>query len=143
VRREPAPGDALLGPWPLAAGLLVLGNDLWLKIHYPGLLSGKLSDLGLCFLFPVFLLALLEWGRFLTGRGLCRGPVWVLGASAAGASYFAGLQLLPGLAWLHVRALSLLFPWSGFVVTPDPSDLWTLLCVPLAAGYLLHRRPGG
>ena len=140
MRRESAPGDVLLGFWPLAAGLLVLGNDLWLKIHHPGRLSGKLSDLGLCFLFPVFLLALAEWGRFVVGRGLCRGPGWILTVCGVGAGYFAGLQLVPEVARLHVWALSTLFPWEGFVVTPDVGDLWSLLCVPLAAGYLSRWR---
>lgn len=141
------PGAALLHPAPAAAFALVALNDLWLKPHHPGWLSGKLSDLGLCFLLPVFLVALWEWGawllcrlrgrgRWLAGRGV------ILGACGLAAGYFAALQLLPAAAALHVGILGALVPSVRFVVTPDPSDLLALLTTPVAWLYLI-RRPSG
>ncbi len=140
------PGAAMLHPAPALAFAVVALNDLWLKPHHPGWLSGKLSDLGLCFLLPVFLVALWEWGAWIVAR-LRGGGAWgggggvSLGACLLASGYFAALQLLPIAAVLHVEALGLLAPGRGFAVTPDPSDLWALVSTPLAFLHLV-RRPG-
>ncbi len=146
LRAASYPGAAMLHPAPALAFGLVALNDLWLKPQHPGWLSGKLSDLGLCFLLPVFLVALWEWGAWLVarlrGRGGWRpGRSVVLGACLVAAGYFAALQLLPVAAVLHVEALSMLVPGRGFAVTPDPSDLLALVTTPLAYLHLI-RRPG-
>jgi len=139
------PGLALLHPAPAVAFALVVLNDLWLKPHHPGWLSGKLSDLGLCFLLPVFLVALWEWGAWglyrLRGRGLWRAGAAVNGgACLLAAGYFAALQLWSGAAVLHVTVLHRLVPGRGFAVTPDPSDLMALIIVPVAFFHLYRRR---
>jgi hypothetical protein len=146
-RATGTPGAALLHPAPAAAFALVALNDLWLKPWHPGWLSGKLSDLGLCFLLPVFLVALWEWGAWVVVRLRRRGR-WAagrgvkLGACGLAAGYFAALQIVPAAAELHVAVLGALVPTVRFVVTPDVSDLIALLITPLAWLYLGRRLPG-
>lgn len=138
---RPVPGDVLLHAAPLAAALLVAFNDFFLKLVHPGFLSGKLSDLGLCFLFPVFVSAVLEWGAwalvdlprsrpFVRRRGLLRAGVLL------GALYFVALKLLPAAAAWHVAALHALVPGRRFRAVADPTDLWCLPMVGLAWWYL-------
>ena len=62
------PGAMLLHPWPLAAALCLVVNMMWLRPHRPGVISGKLSDFGICFLLPVVLAATCEWVLFVLGR---------------------------------------------------------------------------
>jgi hypothetical protein len=50
----------LLHPVPLAAVGVLLLNDHWLKQAYPGVLSGKLSDVAGLLFFPLLLQALWE-----------------------------------------------------------------------------------
>ena len=137
----------MLHPAPALAFALVAVNDLWLKAHHPGWLSGKLSDLGLCFLLPVFLVAVGEWGAWVVWRLRRRGH-WraglgpILLACVVAGAYFAALQLWPVAAVVHVRALHALAPGRGYAVTPDPSDLLALIAVPLAFLHLARRRGG-
>lgn len=62
MKRNPAPGAALLHPWSLAALALLLLNDQLLKRVWPGVISGKLSDFAGVLLLPVWLHALVEVG---------------------------------------------------------------------------------
>ncbi len=128
-------GDILLRPAPVAALGVVVLNDLWLKPHHPSLLSGILSDLALCFLVPLLCMAAWEWVRWLVRRPAEAG-LWVRGLGCGvTALYFAGLQLLPSVASLHVTALETAFPSRNFGVTPDPWDLAALIMVPVAWRY--------
>lgn len=67
-RRERTPGDLLLHPAALVALAVVIFNDRVLKIHYPGVVSGKLSDFAGLVYFPLFLVAALELLRRLVRR---------------------------------------------------------------------------
>jgi hypothetical protein len=116
---------------PALGAALIAVNDLWLRRHGPGWLSGKLSDVGICLLFPVLLLATAQWLAWAT-----RWSRWRLSAPAAAAlacliagAYFAGLETIPALALWHSRTLTALF---GLAVHPtaDATDLLALLALP-------------
>jgi hypothetical protein len=130
VRPRPIPGEFLLRPEPLAAAALIALNDFWLKPRHPGVLSGKLSDVGLCFLFPVLVAAVVEWVLRLATLRIAFAPrrgVYVL-SSCLAAAYFILIKAFPWGAQLHVQMLSWLFPSRSFAATADPTDL---LCLPL------------
>jgi hypothetical protein len=127
------PGAAMLGAVPALGAALIAVNDLWLRRHGPGWLSGKLSDVGICLLFPVLLLATAQWLAWATRWS----PRWRPSAPAAAAlacliagAYFAGLETIPALAIWHSRTLTLV----GLAVHPtaDATDLFALLALPVA-----------
>ena len=124
------PGDFLLRVEPMGAAALVVFNDFWLKPRHPGVLSGKLSDVGLSFLFPVLVAAVLEWAlRLVTiGRPFApRRSVYVVSAWVA-AGYFVLIKAFSAGARLHVELLSALVPRYRFSAVADPTDL---VCLPL------------
>lgn len=142
--RHPIPGELLWHPLVLSAAVVIAINTFYLKVHYPGWWSGKLSDFGLCLFLPVWLFALFEWVTF--ARSRIRGTPWrprssnrvALVCCAMAGAYFSALQLWPFWADFHVAWLSLLVSGTYFEVTPDPTDL---LALPfLAPAYLLVRR---
>ena len=135
----------MLRPEPLAAAALIAFNDFWLKQRHPGFLSGKLSDVGLCFFFPVLIAAVLEWALRLSSWRKPFAPrhgVYVTSAWL-GAAYFVFIKALPAGARLHVAILSAIFPSHRFVATPDPTDLLCLPLVLVAFRFLVRvsRRP--
>jgi hypothetical protein len=66
------PADALLGPVPLIAILILVANDHWFKSMWPGVVTGKLSDIaGLAF-FPFVPLGFWELALWAARRW--RGP---------------------------------------------------------------------
>ncbi len=89
VRREHA-AEWLLSPTFLAAVLLLLLNDHWLKQAYPGWLTGKLSDFAGLFFFPTLLVSLSE---LCVARPLERRQPALLVAGALTAVAFAALKL--------------------------------------------------
>ena len=123
-------------PLPLGAVVLMVVNDRVLKARFHNAVTGKLSDLAICFFLPLFCSALL-------------GIVWqshsrlrlVLGASLA-AFVFTAREIWIG---FQVPFLALLRKLGGplglghFTLTMDWSDLWALLMVPLAVGYGWRR----
>jgi hypothetical protein len=62
------PGDLVLHPLSLASLVLLIVNDHFLKEHYGGPLTGKLSDIGGLVFFPVLLVSAIEVVRFAVGR---------------------------------------------------------------------------
>ena len=82
MKRNHAPGAALLHPVTLTALCLLALNDHVLKRVCPGLLTGKLSDLAGVVLLPVFVHGLLElaaagiWRRPFSAT---RGDRWLIG----------------------------------------------------------------
>jgi hypothetical protein len=126
------PGDFLLRPAPLGSALLIAGNDFWLKAHAPGVLSGKLSDVGLCFFFPLLLASAAEWLTWLVDRA--RGasftprPVIARASVALAALYYTSLELSSSVAQLHVALLSALLPGHRFAAVADVTDL---VCLPI------------
>lgn len=138
VRRVPA--EFLLRPEPLAAALLIAFNDFWLKPRHPGVLSGKLSDVGLCFLFPILVAAVLEWALrliafrkpFAPRRGLYVTSAWLA------AAYFALIKTFPAGSRFHVELLTALLPSHRFSATADWTDLVCLPLVVVAFRFLVR-----
>lgn len=56
--------NILLNPTYIGAVLLLFANDFWLKLAFPGFVTGKLSDIAGVFAFAVFLMALFPAHRY-------------------------------------------------------------------------------
>jgi hypothetical protein len=138
-------GEALSGWAPLCAVALILFNDFWLKPRHPGFCSGKLSDVGIAFLLPLFIVAAWEWGRAALGRLVGRpflpaGRAVTLGACILATLYYACMELWPAFGRFHAAWLETLCPWFHFRAgTADPTDLGALLVLPLAWLWLTRR----
>jgi hypothetical protein len=135
------PGRRLLSAAPLLAALLIVVNDLWLKRWHPGLVSGKLSDVGLGFFFPVLLATSLEWLTFAIARLRRRAwrslPAWADGgACVVAAAYYTLLKCWPAASAMHALWLARLFG-RPFAAVSDVSDL---VLLPLFAGAYLYLR---
>ena len=123
-------------PAPLLAVALMVVNDRMLKPCFHNAVTGKLSDLAICFFLPLFTSALL--GLIWRGRDRAR----VLMGSGLATFVFCGQEIWPGFQRLFLGALHVLgspFGLRHFVLTSDPSDLWALLMVPVAVSYGWRR----
>jgi hypothetical protein len=135
VRLPPIP--ELTRPFPLGAVALLALNDHWLKRAWPGLVTGKLSDLCGCFVLPLFVSALLAClTRWPLARRLAAG-------AAVTVVFFAALKVSPAVADAVAHALDL--SWTGLTglrsrIVADPSDLVALPCALLAVAW--GRRAG-
>lgn len=145
---KPHPGGALLHPLPAFAALLILWNDFWLRAHHPGFWSGKLSDLGICFLFPILLAATGElltwcWARVRRRAWAPPGLAFHLCACLFAAAYYSALELSPQAGLLHELWLGAVFgPLTGRSFragTADPTDLMALVLIPLSLLFLRSR----
>ncbi|MCU0655515.1 MAG: hypothetical protein MUF64_09575 [Polyangiaceae bacterium] len=141
----------LLHPAPLVALAVLVVNDHLLKIHTPGLMTGKLSDLAGLVYFPLLLFAALGG---LTGR-VGRGGL--VGCVVATGVVFGAVKVEPAATEVYRRGLGALqWPWwalRGWLeggelpgllrveAVTDPTDLVALpmLLVPLWLGL---RRTG-
>lgn len=132
------PGAALASPAAIASAALIVANDLWLKRHHPGLVSGKLSDLGLCVFLPLFLAAVIEWALHVVGRRVAVNAL----ACVLAASYFAAVKLVPAATRAHVECLSLFVPRWHFRAVTDPTDLVCLPAITIA-WWTMRRSPSG
>ncbi len=134
----PIAGDGLLHPVVLAAiGLLVI-NDHFLKAAWPGLVTGKLSDLAGLLFFPLLLQALWEVGLTVIGRPHAPSRLVLVVSIVVTAVVFSVVQLVP----LAADAYSQLLGQAQWVVasllgragsepvpvqvTADPTDLIAL-----------------
>jgi hypothetical protein len=139
------PGAALLGIWPFIAAAALAFNVFYLRRHHRGFISGKLSDVAINFLLPIFLVSAAEWllallrlvGARVEPRVGLRG-IWI--ACLASALYFTLLKAWPPFTAVH-RALlthldALLGGGRSFRNLADPTDLVALVTVPLSALYL-------
>lgn len=99
-------GQSLLDPWLCAAMLLLLVNDHVLKHHYPGVITGKLSDVaGLAF-FPAFLQALVEvFGR---RAALRQSRRLLVATTLLTVAVFSAIKLLPAAGEAYRVALGAL-----------------------------------
>lgn len=127
----------LFAPLPLAALALLIANDRWFKPAFHSALTGKLSDMAICFLLPLFLSELL-------GILFCVSPRRRLPAGAlVTALLFAGLEVVPPFTRWTLDLLHELGPFIGinrpFRMTSDWTDLFCLLLVPLAVVYGRRR----
>jgi hypothetical protein len=131
------PAEVLLHPVSLGATALYVLNDWWLKAHWPGVLSGKLSDVAGMVVLPLTLLALLELAA---RRPL--GSRWLLALILLTMAGFSATELFPAAesAWCWSWG-SMQWPfrasWAllqGHAVPPvrpvvawaDPTDLLTV-----------------
>jgi hypothetical protein len=145
--------EAFLHPMVLASLVVLVVNDHWGKARWPGLVTGKVSDIAGLVFFPVLLAGLLG----LLFDGVCRvsrrggdpAPVaLVRWASLATAVGFTAVKSSPtvaawysdALGWIQwpVRAAVALVTGGGvpdhtaIVVRADPWDLLTLPAVLVA-----------
>lgn len=108
------PTRALLAPsWLAALALLAINDHVW-KDAWPGLITGKLSDLAGLYAAPALLASVLVV-RGRTGLRACHVAIGVV---------FAAIKLSPwaAAAWAGLLA-GLGWPWA---ITVDPSDLLAL-----------------
>jgi hypothetical protein len=148
-------GEGLLSPWVLGCVLVLVLNDHVLKRAYPGVVTGKLSDVaGLAF-FPVFLQALVEVASCSSARFRdSRRVLWV--ATLATVLVFCWVKLTPlgaetyraglGLLSWPLRALQAWLsgreglPGTRVMLTRDVTDLWALPAALLALWLDTARR---
>lgn len=113
---------------------------MWLKPAFHSELTGKLSDVAVCFVMPLFLSELLGIAfRWPAARRLWAGAI-------ATASIFTALEVVPPVTGLALVWLSAVGPYLGisgrFQMTRDWTDLFCLLLIPLAVAYGKARLTG-
>ena len=137
--RSPRYGE-FFAPLPLAALALCIVNDVWLKPAFHSALTGKLSDVAVCFFMPLLLSELLGI--------VCGWPPRrrLLAGAIVTASLFAALEVVPPFTRLVLSCLDGVGPYLGihrrFRMTSDWTDLACLLLVPISFiyGHLRLRR---
>ncbi len=122
-------------PLPLAAVLIMALNDHLLKYHFPGIITGKLSDFSGVFYLPIFLLALIT--TIDEALGLKRFNIsssWALGAIL----FKDLLMFLVKLSPSSCRVIEGFFDNHIFPIylTPDPTDLVSVIVNPLTYFHL-------
>jgi len=132
------PLPEFIAPLPLAAVALMAVNDHWAKPTFHNALTGKLSDVAICFFLPLYVSALLalvtRWPRAVrTGLG-----------AAFTALLFTAIKVSQPAADLFCRVLGpvggLLLGRTGFRSWADPTDL---LALPLVLAAVLYSRSRG
>jgi hypothetical protein len=130
------PMPELLAPLPLAAVALLAFNDHLAKAAWPGLVTGKLSDVAGCFVLPLLVSALLALlTRWSPARRLLLG-------AAVTTLLFTAIKLSPAAADIVATALGALGRLVGggeSRIVTDPTDLLALPFVGLAVTYGRHR----
>ena len=118
-------------PLPLVAVALLALNDHFLKARFHNLLTGKLSDLAICFFMPLFLSASLEPVARLSLR------MRLTAGTLATVTIFAALKLSPAADRVYCRALDAAWSWAGlrFHAVADATDL---VCLPLVAAAFFY-----
>jgi hypothetical protein len=128
-------------------------NDHGFKVHLPGWWSGKLSDVAILVVGPLFLQGLWEHSNNLLGRPWGPSSRVLAAAVAVTVVAFCLEKTVPWATALY-RVLwgTLRWPWDALVgvlwgvgvprwapvaAVRDPSDLWTLPSVALCA--VVHR----
>lgn len=126
-----------MAPLPLLAVAAMAANDFWLKRAAPGLVSGKLSDVAICFFLPLYISALLG----LVHPGHMR--VRVLAGAVVTAALYSALNVSQPVADVFARLLT----WLGRPLGLPPSraiadagDLLVLPVVLLSVWYGVTRR---
>lgn len=135
-RPNPRSGE-FFAPLTLAALALMVVNDVWLKPAFHSAMTGKLSDVAVCFVMPLFLSELL--GLAFSVRPVVR--LWI-GAIVTGAVY-AAQEVVPPFTRFALDALRAIGPVIGikgrFVLTSDWTDLFCLAVIPFAFAYGSRR----
>jgi len=157
-KRTAMPGDLLLHPVAIAAMLVVIFNDRYLKVYHAGFVSGKLSDFTGLIYFPLFLVSVAEislWIRARLSKSSNHQGNWQLGSGAVDSIVAVtgiiftlaklwdpaaiGYSVVFGVVWWPVDALASLSGGAGWPpvgrlsLTQDPLDLVALpmLLVPM------------
>jgi hypothetical protein len=133
----------LLSPIFLVALAALIVNDHFIKGHFPGVISGKLSDVAGLIFFPILLVAVAELGALgLPGRPFATAR-WFLYAAAITAVGYVGVKytFIGQHLYLNINQ------WIASVIDPsgaltprrivvDPWDLLPLmaLVIPVIAG---------
>jgi len=122
---------------------VLIVNDHFIKAHFPGVISGKLSDVTGLIFFPILLVALAELGALVLPRRPYATSRWFLYASAITATVYIGVKYisygqqlyLTGSQWI-ASAISTLGAATPQRSVVDPWDLLPLLAlvIPVIAG---------
>lgn len=140
--RGRAPGDLLVRPPAVVALMVLIVNDHVLKPRWPGLPSGKLSDIaGLVFL-PLLVISVYEVARAAVRRPWRVGDRGVLAVVAVVAIGFAATKLSTAVAATYGDVLGWLrWPvtghWGHVAISRDPTDV---LCTPVAIAVWIESR---
>lgn len=145
---RPVPADGLLHPFSLLALVVLLLNDHVLKAAWPGLVTGKLSDVAGLVVFPLVVVA--AWEAVLGAISRWRGPtarplalavvatgfglafVKTTPSAALAAGWLLGLgQWLLSLP-IHLVAGTPMAPVVPTAIVVDPTDLLALPCLAIA-----------
>ncbi len=132
MKRPVPPLIEFFAPLPLAAVVLLGLNDHFWKIRFHNELTGKLSDIAVCFILPLYVSAVLglvrPWpikARLLVGSIVTALAFVLLELSDVAGSLFARLIITLGAPFGTFRV----------ALTRDPTDLFTLALIPLACWY--------
>jgi hypothetical protein len=134
VRRRRTPGDLLVRPLAVVALMTLIVNDHIIKPRWPGLLSGKLSDIaGLVFL-PLLIVSVYEVTRAAAHRPWQMGRRGVVAVAVAVVIGFAATKLSTAVAAGYGDVLGwlrwpLIGHWSQVSISQDPRDV---ICAPAA-----------
>jgi hypothetical protein len=136
-----SPGEGLLHPVAGAAVALLILNDHVGKVHWPGLVTGKLSDVAGMVFFPLLLQALLEMGWVAVGRSAPPSARLLACCVVLTGCAFVAVKILPPFnellewAWGWLQAPAAMTSGAGIrptVFTMDPTDLLALPVLALA-----------
>lgn len=146
-------GGLLLHPVALGATVLLWVNDHHLKATFPGVVTGKLSDLCGMIVFPLFLTGALELLAHLARRRVRVGVRGMGLAVLATGAVFTAIQLSPVAAAAYRWAFGVRWWIEGWLLrgatdlpavhhTMDPTDLVALPCllVPVWLAACRQRR---
>jgi hypothetical protein len=151
----PLMAEALLGPAVVPALVVLVVNDHVLKVRWPGIVTGKLSDAAGLVILPVVLVAMIEGIRivFRSQHPTARGRELALAACLSAAAFTAvktsawvAAAYSDALGWVQwpVRSAAALVTGgappghSPVTVLADPSDLLALPAI--AIGVLAAQR---
>lgn len=144
---------ALLSPMVASALVLLFVNDRWLKYRWPGLVTGKLSDVAGLVFFPILLAGLVEVVvRYFGRRTPALGTLYA--STALTALVFAVVKLSStaasvysdALGWIQWPVRAVVAVVAGHPVPPHVpilvrADPWDLVALPaLALSVVLARR---
>lgn len=145
--RPLTPGDAMLHPVAIAAVAVLIANDHVLKARWPGMVTGKLSDVAGLVFFPLLLLSLVEVALALAGRLEHPSRRLLTTCILLTGSIFAAAELFP----VGDHLLEVVFGWLRWpigalgavagrpvVLTQDPADLFALPALLIA--WVVGRR---
>jgi hypothetical protein len=122
------------GALPLmAVGLFALNNGV-LKQAWPGWVTGKLSDILVCFFLPLFISAILE--RLSRLAPVARVAIGI----AITAAVFTALKTSAAASTVHDAGIATLVQRFGMFPAPNRVDTTDLCALPILALAWMHAR---